>query len=434
MRYLKRTYSPRKEDLAQILARSNSDSPVVQSRVAEILERVKTEGDAALFAYEKEFTKAQLTSLLVSEQEFIEAEAMVQEPLKRALQEAYDAIKAFHATQLPQGEQLTVREGIELSRKIVPIQRVGLYVPGGTAPLISTTLMLGIPAQVAGCASVILTTPSNAQGKVHPAILYAAKMCSIKQVYKVGGAQAIAAMAYGSESIAKVDKIFGPGNQYVTEAKQQVSTVCAIDMPAGPSEVMVVATADADPAFVASDLLSQAEHGPDSQAVLVVIATKSEAEVFLDAVEQALSEQMKVLDRQEFLLSSLKHSHACVCSTDEQAAMVVNEYAPEHLIITTPDPESFEALVTNAGSIFLGPYSCETAGDYASGTNHTLPTHGWAHSYSGVSTDSFIKKITIQKLSKEGLESLKDTLVTLAEAENLKAHRNAVTIRLGGMR
>ena len=435
MAYLSRTYAPEERELKRLLRRSSETNATVQNQVADILRRVASGGDAALYALEKQFTKAELTSLSVSQEEFEQAEALVPDSLKQALAEAYANIRTFHAVQLPQGEQLTVASGIDLSRKIVPIQRVGLYVPGGTAPLISTTLMLGIPAQVAGCPDVVLCTPSDAQGKVHPAILYAASMCNITRVFKLGGTQAIAAMAYGCESVPKVDKIFGPGNQYVTEAKKQVSTsCCAIDMPAGPSEVMVVATVDADAAFVASDLLSQAEHGMDSQSMLVVIAEKESGFAFLDRVEEELSLQLEVLDRQAFLLSSLSHSHAFVCPTLALAAKVVNEYAPEHLIINTTDPSELEALVVNAGSIFLGPYSCESAGDYASGTNHTLPTNGWAHSYSGVSTDSFVKKITIQKLSRQGLVALSPTLITLAEAERLDAHRNAVLIRLGGER
>ena len=435
MAYLSRNYAPEGRELARLLRRASDTNATVQSRVANILSRVELEGDAALFALEEQFTKAKLSSLAVTEEEFAEAEALVPDGLKKALAEAFYSISSFHEAQFPCGEELTVRPGIELSRKIVPIQRVGLYVPGGTAPLISTTLMLGIPALVAGCKDVLLCTPSDALGKVHPAILYAASMCSITRVFKLGGAQAIAAMAYGSESVPKVDKIFGPGNQYVTEAKKQVSTsCCAIDMPAGPSEVMVVATVDADPAFVASDLLSQAEHGLDSQSMLVIQADKKSGFAFLDRVEEELSLQLKDLDRQEFLLSSLAHSHAFVCPSLAMTAKVVNEYAPEHLIINTTDPSELEALVVNAGSIFLGPYSCESAGDYASGTNHTLPTNGWAHSTSGVSTDSFLKKITVQKLSKQGLSALSSTLVTLAEAERLSAHRNAVLIRSGGVK
>lgn len=433
MAYLSRNFAPEGRELERLLRRSSETNATVQEQVADILSRVKAEGDRALYALEKQFTKAELVSLSVSEEEFAEAEKQVPASLAKALAEAYQNIRAFHKAQLPEGEKLTVSEGIELSRKIVPIQRVGLYVPAGSAPLISTALMLGIPAQVAGCKDVLLCTPCDSLGKVHPAILYAASMCGISRIFKLGGAQAIAAMAYGSESVPKVDKIFGPGNQYVTEAKKQVSTsCCAIDMPAGPSEVMVVATPDADPAFVASDLLSQAEHGPDSQSMLVILSEKELGFAFLDRVEAELALQMKKLDRQMFLLSSLAHSHALVCPSLALAAKVVNDYAPEHLIINTTNPEEMEALVVNAGSIFLGPYSCESAGDYASGTNHTLPTNGWAHSYSGVSTDSFLKKITVQKLSKQALVGLSSTLVTLAEAERLDAHRNAVLIRLGG--
>ncbi len=435
MAYLSRNYAPEGRELARLLRRSSDTNATVQDRVAQILSRVASVGDDALFALEEQFTKAKLSSLAVSSDEYAEAETLVSSSLKKALSEAAANIRAFHQAQLPVGEELIVSPGIELSRKIIPIQRVGLYVPGGTAPLISTTLMLGIPSQVAGCKNVVLCTPCDSSGKVHPAILVAASMCNITRVFKLGGAQAIGAMAYGTESVPKVDKIFGPGNQYVTEAKKQVSTsCCAIDMPAGPSEVMVVATVDADPAFVASDLLSQAEHGMDSQSMLVIIGDKENGFTFLDRVEEELSCQLRNLDRQDFLLSSLAHSHAFVCPTVDMAAKVVNDYAPEHLIINTTNPSELEALVVNAGSIFLGPYSCESAGDYASGTNHTLPTNGWAHSYSGVSTDSFLKKITIQKLSKQGLTDLGATVVTLAEAERLTAHRNAVLIRLGGVK
>lgn len=435
MAFLSRNYAVQGRELERLLRRSSDTTATVQDQVAEIISRVASEGDSALFALEEQFTKAKLSSLVVSPDEFAEAETLVPDSLKKALAEAASNIRAFHQAQLPVGEELIVSPGIELSRKIVPIQRVGLYVPGGTAPLISTTLMLGIPAQVAGCKDVVLCTPCDSFGKVHPAILYAASMCNISRVFKLGGAQAIGAMAYGTGSVPKVDKIFGPGNQYVTEAKKQVSTsCCAIDMPAGPSEVMVVATVDADPTFVASDLLSQAEHGMDSQSMLVIMGDKDTGFAFLDKVEEQLSVQLEALDRQSFLLSSLSHSHAFVCPTLAMAAKVVNDYAPEHLIINTTDPSELEALVVNAGSIFLGPYSCESAGDYASGTNHTLPTNGWAHSYSGVSTDSFLKKITIQCLSKQGLSDLSQTLVALSEAERLTAHRNAVLIRLGGVK
>lgn len=435
MAYLSRDFDVEGDALSRLLVRNNESSKEVKTSVANILAKVKEHGDAALFSYEQQFDGAELTSLEVTEAEFGQAETLVPEALKEALGEAFVNILAFHQMQVPQDEHLEVAQGVELSRKVVPIQRVGLYVPGGTAPLFSTVLMLAIPAMVAGCKEVLLCTPPDGEGNVHPAILFAAKLAKVKRVFKLGGAQAIGALAYGSESVPKVDKIFGPGNQYVTAAKIQVSSeCCAIDMPAGPSEVMVVATVDADPAFVASDLLSQAEHGKDSQSMLVIQADREAGYAFLDKVEDQLSLQMQSLKRQQFLLSSLGHSHAIVCPTLKKVAFVVNSYAPEHLIINTTEPEKLEKLVVNAGSLFIGPWSCETAGDYASGTNHTLPTNGWAHSYSGVSVDSFIKKITIQKLSREGLKNLGRTLETMASQEQLMAHKHAVTIRLESMK
>ncbi|NLK04986.1 MAG: histidinol dehydrogenase [Spirochaetales bacterium] len=437
MAYLTRYDVTQEQNLAAALRRNTTNGSEVGERVRSILEAVKREGDTALLRFALQFDRVALQGLRVSEEEFAEAEKLVSPTLKAALAEASCNIRIFHQAQLPQGEQVDVAPGIALSRKVVPINRVGLYIPGGTAPLFSTVLMLGIPAQVAGCPSVVLTTPPDREGNVHPAILYAAKLCSITEVYKVGGAQAIAALAYGTQTIKAVDKIFGPGNQYVTEAKKQVSSeCCAIDMPAGPSEVMVVANPFSNPAFVASDLLSQAEHGSDSQAMLVVNAKREEGFAYLDRVEEELSTQLAKLGRQNFMISSLSSSRAFVCPDLERCATLVNAYAPEHLIINLGDEEDekLASQVVNAGSLFLGPYSCETAGDYASGTNHTLPTNGWARSYSGVSTDSFVKKITIQKLSREGLDRLSPTLLAMAEEEQLSAHRNAVAIRLGGER
>jgi histidinol dehydrogenase len=429
---LSRDFEPEGKILTSLLARNSSGSKEVEALVCEVLSAVREKGDEALLSYEKAFDKVDLTTLAVSPGEFEQAEKLVPAPLKEALKVAAGNIRSFHEIQKPVGEKLEVMEGVSLSRKIVPIERVGLYVPGGTAPLFSTVLMLAIPAKVAGCKDIVLCTPPLKDGSVHPAILFAARLSGVDQVYKVGGAQAIAAMAYGTQSIPKVDKIFGPGNRYVTAAKIQVSSeCCSIDMPAGPSEVMVVATVDADPAFVASDLLSQAEHGKDSQAMLVVQADKAEGYAFLDKIETALSEQLRSLPRHEYLLPSLSHSHAFVVRSLAGVAAVVNEYAPEHLIINTKNPGELEALVTNAGSLFLGPWSCESAGDYASGTNHTLPTNGWAHSFSGVSVDSFVKKLTIQTLTRKGLENLGPTIETMAEAEQLSAHKNAVTLRLG---
>lgn len=432
MAYLQVWYNPDEASLAPLLLRSFSEDTSIAGSVGEILASVKAGGDATLFELERRFDKAELTNLKVTEAEIREAQELVSAELKAALHQAYENLLAFHSAQKSKGEQLEVSEGVELSRMVVPIQKVGLYVPGGTAPLFSTVLMLSVPALVAGCPKVVLCTPPNKEGNVHPAILYAASLCKVSEIYKVGGAQAIAAMAYGTQTIPKVDKVFGPGNRYVTAAKVQVSSsCCAIDMPAGPSEVMVVASVDADPAFVASDLLSQAEHGADSQAMLVIQAEKEEGFAYLERVEQALSAQMETLGRQDYLLSSLGHSRAFIIPSLIGCAELVNRYAPEHLIINTREPEALQEMVVNAGSIFLGPYSCETAGDYASGTNHTLPTNGWATSYSGVSTDSYIKKITVQKLSKRGLQNLGPTLLRMAEAENLGAHRNAVAIRLG---
>jgi histidinol dehydrogenase len=438
MAYLARFYDPQDEELPNLLARNTINSEGLTERVSAILAAVKEEGDAALLRFAKQFDKASLSELRVRETEILEAKGKISDDLKRALAVAYNNIFSFHTEQLPQAEKLSVRPGVELSRKIVPIQRVGLYIPGGTAPLFSTTLMLAIPAQVAHCPSVVLCTPPDKDGNIHPAILYAASLCGVKEIYKVGGAQAIGAMAYGTQSIKAVDKIFGPGNQYVTEAKIQVSSsCCAIDMPAGPSEVMVIASPASNPDYVASDLLSQAEHGRDSQAMLVVCAGEKEGFAFLDKVEQAIERQLAVLGRQEYLLASLHSSRAFVHPDPRRCAALANAYAAEHLIINMEDEPAEKQLldwIVNAGSIFLGPYSCESAGDYASGTNHTLPTNGWARSYSGVSTDSYLKKITVQKLSKDGLEDLAPTLLTMSEAEKLTAHRNAVAIRLGGER
>jgi histidinol dehydrogenase len=437
MAYLKRSFNPGRQEYQELLKRNIQNKREVAQDVRNILDAVRNEGDSSLFRFSRQFDKAELSSLAVNLQELSEAESLVDASLKQALHTAYDHIYAFHAEQIGHGEQLEVAKGIELSRMIVPIQRVGLYIPGGTAPLFSTVLMLGIPALVAKCPSVVLCTPPAKDGSIHPAILYAAKLCNITEIYKVGGAQAIAAMGYGTQTIKAVDKIFGPGNQYVTEAKIQISSeCCAIDMPAGPSEVMVVASMDADPSFVASDLLSQAEHGTDSQAMLIVHSDQEQGFAYLDRVEQELEKQLENLPRKSFLLQSLAGSRAIVASSLPTCVQLVNAYGPEHLIINLSEEEDelFASKVVNAGSIFIGPYSCESAGDYASGTNHTLPTNGWARSYSGVSTDSYCKKITVQKLSKEGLKNLSGTLFCMAESEALMAHYNAVAVRLGGER
>jgi len=430
--YLTRDVEPQGQKLEQLLKRSALDREAVRETVRGVLEEVRAHGDAALFAFEKRFDKAELSSLKVSAEELSEAEKQVSPCLREAIIHAASNIRAFHMTQMPNGENLSVEKGIDLSRRIVPIHTVGLYIPGGTAPLFSTVLMLSIPAKVAGCQRIVLCTPPGSDGKVNPAILFAASVGGVGEIYKAGGAQAIAAMAYGTESIPKADKIFGPGNRFVMEAKLQVSSeICAIDMPAGPSEVMVIADEQSDPVFVASDLLSQAEHGPDSQAMLVLLSP-GDGTAFLDRVEQAIEAELSQLPRQAYLKSSLSHSHAIVAHSATKALEVANRYAPEHLIINTTQPETLLDGVQNAGSVFLGPYSCESAGDYASGTNHTLPTSGWARSTSGVSVDSFIKKITVQKLSKEGLTGIAKTITTMAEGEHLDAHRLAVVVRMEG--
>ncbi len=429
---LQRACEPTDEELPSLLVRPSDDSQEIQRTVSDVIDTVRIERDSALYRFALKFDGVELSSLNVSSAEFEEAERLVPETLKQAIRVAADNIKAFHASQLPQGERVETSPGVECWRKIVPIQRVGLYVPGGTAPLFSTVLMLSIPARVAGCPRIVLCTPPSGDGSVHPAILYAAKIGGVDTVYKIGGAQAIAAMALGTESVPKVDKIFGPGNRYVTCAKQRVSVnLCSIDMPAGPSEVMVVADSSSEPAFVASDLLSQAEHGKDSQAMLIIHAPRIEGMRIADEVEKQLARQIDYLGRHEYLLPSLSHSRAIICERMERVVEVVNQYAPEHLIISTAEPEALERSVVNAGSIFLGPWSPESAGDYASGTNHTLPTSGWAHSTSGVSVDSFIKKITVQKLSADGLRRLGPTVQAMAAAEHLAAHANAVSIRLG---
>ena len=434
MACLQRFDDPKGKELDLFCTRNPIDSSSVAPQVAKILAAVEAEGDAALYAYSKRFDGVVLSSLAVSLEEFEEAREAVGPELKEAIHLAKTNIRAFHEAQRSSGEEVEVMEGVTLKRKVVPIRRVGLYIPGGTAPLFSTVLMLALPAKIAGCREIVLCTPPNREGKVHPAILYAAELCSVDAVYKVGGAQAIGALAYGTETIGRVDKIFGPGNRFVTEAKTQVAQgTCAIDMPAGPSEVMVVATTRSNPAFVASDLLSQAEHGPDSQAMVVLIG--SDPDRWIEELEEQLERQCSVLKRSGYVKQSLEASRIAVVQEVEEAAFIANAYAAEHLIINTGNrqlDDSISALIENAGSIFIGPYSPESAGDYASGTNHTLPTGGWARSMSGVSTDSFVKKITIQELTKDGLKRLASSVMTMAAHEELEAHGNAVGMRLEG--
>lgn len=405
-----------------ILTRPVQDFSVIEQRVVPILAQVKERGDAALKEFALTFDKITLDSLTMPSELIEQAEASLTTELKQAIQQAYRNIRTFHEAQKQAPQKIETMTGVTCWRKSVGIDKVGVYIPGGTAPLFSTVLMLGIPAQIAGCREVVLCTPSD-----HPAILYAAALCGITNIFRVGGAQAIAAMAYGTETIPQVYKIFGPGNQYVTAAKMLINKEgVAIDMPAGPSEVAVYADETANPAFVAADLLSQAEHGIDSQVLLV-----STSESLIEAVNVALEKQLAVLPRAAFAAKALENSQAVLVSTEAIALEMLNQYAAEHLILSVANAEEVSDKIYNAGSIFLGNYTPESAGDYASGTNHTLPTNGFAKAYSGVSLDSFVKKITIQHISQEGIQTLGNTIIEMAEAESLKAHANAVRVRLG---
>ena len=417
---------PERSAWNELLKRPVMNTDTLRDTVLEILNRVRTEGDRAVMEYEEKFDKVTLQSLAVSEQEFADAEKAVSIKLKAAIMLAFNIIRTFHAAQKFEGKRVTTLPGVTCWQKAVSIETVGLYVPGGTAPLFSTVLMLATPAQIAGCKEIILCTPPDRSGKIHPAILYAAKVAGVSRVFKAGGVQAIGAMAYGTSSIPKVYKIFGPGNQYVTAAKQQVSLRdVAIDMPAGPSEVAVLADETAQPAFVAADLLSQAEHGTDSQAILI---TTSEA--LLREVTGEVQRQLEQLPRKGIAEKSLANSKLILVRTMDEAVDMVNEYAPEHLIIETKDYQQTAERIVNAGSVFLGPYSPESAGDYASGTNHTLPTNGYAKAYSGVSLDSFIRKITFQEVTQEGIRMIGPAIEVLAANEYLDAHKNAVSVRL----
>ena len=417
---------PERSTWNELLKRPVMNTDMLRDTVLEILNRVRTEGDRAVMEYEEKFDKVTLQSLAVSEQEFADAEKAVSIELKAAIMLAFNNIRTFHAAQKFEGKRVTTLPGVTCWQKAVAIEKVGLYVPGGTAPLFSTVLMLATPAQIAGCKEIILCTPPDRSGKIHPAILYAAKVAGVSRIFKAGGVQAIGAMAYGTSSIPKVYKIFGPGNQYVTAAKQQVSLRdVAIDMPAGPSEVAVLADETAQPAFVAADLLSQAEHGTDSQAILI---TTSEA--LLREVTGEVQRQLEQLPRKGIAEKSLANSKLILVHTMDEAVDMVNEYAPEHLIIETNDYQQTAERIVNAGSVFLGPYSPESAGDYASGTNHTLPTNGYAKAYSGVSLDSFIRKITFQEVTQEGIRMIGPAIEVLAANEYLDAHKNAVSVRL----
>lgn len=418
--------NPQRSDWDALLRRPAFDSGSLESVVLPVLKAVKESGDKALLEFTARFDKVVLTGMQVEAGELKEAENLLSDDLKAAIVQAKKNIHLFHSRQLQPPEKVETMPGVTCWRKSVAIEKVGLYIPGGSAPLFSTVLMLGIPATIAGCKEIILTTPPGREGKIHPAILFAAQQAGITRIFKAGGAQAIAAMAYGTESIPAVFKIFGPGNQYVTCAKQLVQRDgVAIDMPAGPSEVCVLADETANPGYIAADLLSQAEHGPDSQVLLVTTSAKLASEVI-----KAVDTQTLALPRKQIVEGALQHSKAIVVKDIPEAIAIVNAYAPEHLIVSCANDEAIAALVVNAGSVFLGNYSPESAGDYASGTNHTLPTNGYARAYSGVSADSFVKKITYQKLTRDGLSGIAPAIIRMAEAEGLDAHANAVRVRM----
>ena len=419
--------NPDKSQWQEILKRPVMNTENLFDTVRSVIDRVKEEGDRAVLDYEEKFDKVMLASLAVSEEEQQEAENLVSEDLKAAIRLAKQNIETFHAAQRFEGKKVQTQPGVTCWQKAVAIEKVGLYIPGGTAPLFSTVLMLAVPAKIAGCKELVLCTPPGRDGKVHPAVLFAAKVAGVNRIFKAGGIQAIAAMAYGTESVPKVYKIFGPGNQYVTAAKQLVSLRdVAIDMPAGPSEVEVLADETANPIFVAADLLSQAEHGVDSQAILITTSVELQ-----QAVKVEVERQLALLPRKEIAEKSLANSKLIVVDSMAEAIELTNAYAPEHLIIETEDYLSVAERIVNAGSVFLGSLTPESAGDYASGTNHTLPTNGYAKAYSGVSLDSFIRKITFQEIKPEGLNIIGPAIELMAANEQLDAHKNAVSVRLG---
>lgn len=421
---------PSRKDWTEILRRPVMNVGALRETVMAVLDKVRTEGDNAVLEYEALFDKVQLSSLAVSEAEMDEAEQLVSDELKKALTVAKRNIETFHEAQRFTGKKVETLPGITCWQKAIPIQKVGLYIPGGTAPLFSTVLMLAVPAKIAGCKEIVLCTPPNKEGKVNPAILCAAHLAGVSRIFKIGGVQAIGAMAYGTESVPKVYKIFGPGNQYVMAAKQQVSLHdVAIDMPAGPSEVEVLADETSNPVFVASDLLSQAEHGVDSQVLLITTD-----ETLLEKVQQEVEKQLDLLPRKDIAAKSLVNSKLILVKDMDEAMELSNEYAPEHLIIETENNEALAEKVIHAGSVFLGSLSPESAGDYASGTNHTLPTNGYAKAYSGVSMDSFVRKVTFQKLTEEGICAIGPSVEIMAANEQLDAHKNAMSVRLKSLK
>lgn len=416
------------EQKALLQRPAQADSVTLSKTVADIIANVAQQGDSALFEYNRQFDKVALNSLTLAQDSIAKAVEKISPALKNAIDTAYDNIRQFHEAQLPHDIELETSTGVQCSMHYTALTAVGLYIPGGSAPLPSTVLMLGVPAQVAGCERKVLCSPPNSEGSLHPAILYAAQRCGIDEIYLVGGAQAIAAMALGTETIAKVDKIFGPGNSFVTEAKQQVSQMpngAAIDMPAGPSEVLVVADEHAHPAFIAADMLSQAEHGADSQAVLVC-----NSETIIEETKQEVEAQLQTLSRQDIACQAMQHARYILTDDVHQAIEVSNQYAPEHLIVQTRHPRKWLSSIQYAGSIFLGAWSPESAGDYASGTNHVLPTYGYSRTYSSLGLNDFYRRFTVQELSFDGLQNIGNAIMDLADAEGLDAHKQAVAIRL----
>ena len=421
---------PERSEWKMLLERPYMNTEQLTDTVCSVLADVRERGDRAVLDYEEKFDKVRMTQLAVTDAEMDEAEQLVDEELKKALQLAERNIAAFHGAQKFESKRIETAPGVWCWQKAVAIEKVGLYIPGGTAPLFSTVLMLAVPARIAGCREIVLCTPPDKNGKVNPAILYAARLAGVSRIFKAGGVQAIGAMAYGTESVPQVYKIFGPGNQYVMAAKQQVSLHdVAIDMPAGPSEVEVLADATANPCFVAADLLSQAEHGTDSQVLLVTTSDR-----LIEAVQAEVERQLNLLPRKEIAARSLENSRLILVRSMDEAMELTNEYAPEHLIIEAADYETLAGKVVNAGSVFMGNYTPESAGDYASGTNHTLPTSGYAKAYSGVNLDSFVRKITFQEIAPQGIRNIGPAIEVMAANEQLDAHKNAVTVRLNALR
>lgn len=427
---MKTIYYPEKGNWESLCIRPEIDRTSLEDAVKGILNKVKSEKDDAVYYYSEKFDGLTRCDLKVSQNEIKEAVAVVPEDLKKAINIAKTNIEKFHFSQLITEPVIETTKGVKCWRKSVPIQKVGLYIPGGSAPLFSTVLMLGIPARLAGCGEIILSTPAGKDGKVSPLILYTAQLIGITEIYRIGGAQAIAAMAYGTESVPRVYKIFGPGNQYVTKAKELVQQDgISIDMPAGPSEVLIIADESANPEFVAADLLSQAEHGTDSQVIML-----TDNQTLIDRVKTEIEKQVQLLPRKEIALKALENSKLILLNSLDECVSLSNIYAPEHLIINSSYATLLSGKIINAGSVFLGNYSCESAGDYATGTNHTLPTNGFAKSYSGVSTDSFFKKISFQEVNQEGIKNLGQAIELMAEAELLTGHKNAVSLRLKNLR